>query len=917
MTAQISRRSLLAGGAAAAGVAAAGLCGVPFATRAAANVDESSPVVYKTATGKDLLLHRWEPEGSGARPSIVFFHGGGWRIGNWTQFEWLAQYFASRGMRAFSVEYRTEGPVPASEDAVDALNHVITHADELGVDPHRLVAAGASAGGHLAAATAFLTLPNTQAGVRPAALALLNPVTDTTGRFPAGYGRQLFDDAAHARSYSPVHHITSGGPPTLILHGTGDEVVHVDNSAQFIAAMREVGNEAELVTFDGQPHGFTNVRPLIHNPYGFEGARQLDRFLCELGFLDGHQDVRPEPGQLLSNGDFTRGLHGWSTGTGTSVRIASGTARIDQDDAAGGLSCDVTDALRARGRGAYLMGARVSDASAPVELALVVTDSAKGDTRSFPLGPVPGASSDGRIAGTREITWEGRLESARLVAKALDGGTFDLEDVTLEFLPATVMRYSMADAASGTLTDGSGFGHDVSATALTTVADGVEGVAASFDGEGSWARLKQLGRAAIPGIGIHLWLRPDAPTGQQQVILDGGDGDAPWLSLDPVGRLGTALGDAPLSDTSPLPTGEWTQVHLTLDQHEVRLSIADRVVSTSGRSTLQPGIVTLGRPVDLSQGRSGFRGDIDEVEVDDFPAPAPLVTSGITVRAAVGDLLLPGGRATAAIRALNGLDDAIRDIELSLTPPSGWASEAVPDLPRLIEAGSTAESSWSLAVPETAEPGVHTGALTLAYATGGQTARHTLQIAFTVPEVAASLPAAFTNVATSDEAGTVIGAFTDRGHSYSREALAEAGLAPGASVTGAGLTFTWPDTRLGEPDNVALGGEYVRLSGHAHALAFLGASAYSTYTASGEVFYTDGGSAPFDLTLPNWRAMNSPAGSELVASTPSTMRRGEPEEALGNIFATAIPLDPDRQLLAVRLPANERMHVFAMAAGSP
>src|SRR4029450_7368879 len=96
----------------------------------------------------------WKP--TDARPAIVFFFGGAWTRGSVEQFSRQAADFATRGMVGIRVGCRIASkhhpePDAAVEAGRTALRWVRGHANELGIDPNRIVAAGGSAGGHLAA----------------------------------------------------------------------------------------------------------------------------------------------------------------------------------------------------------------------------------------------------------------------------------------------------------------------------------------------------------------------------------------------------------------------------------------------------------------------------------------------------------------------------------------------------------------------------------------------------------------------------------------------------------------------------------------------------------------------------------------------------------------------------------------------
>ena len=95
------------------------------------------------------------------RAAIVFFFGGGWKGGTTRQFARQATYLAGRGMIAAIADYRVQSrhgvtPDVCVEDAKSAVRWLRQHANELCIDPARLVGSGGSAGAHLAACTALV-----------------------------------------------------------------------------------------------------------------------------------------------------------------------------------------------------------------------------------------------------------------------------------------------------------------------------------------------------------------------------------------------------------------------------------------------------------------------------------------------------------------------------------------------------------------------------------------------------------------------------------------------------------------------------------------------------------------------------------------------------------------------------------------
>lgn len=230
-----------------------------------------------------------EPASGGAAPVIVFFFGGGWNGGSPSQFFPQASHFAARGMIAISAEYRTRTshgttPFESVEDGMSAVRWIRSHAADLGIDPDRLVAAGGSAGGQIAAAAAMLhglDEPHEDLGVsrRPDALVLFNPVIDNG---PGGYGFERI--GARYVDFSPLHNVDSTAPPTLVLLGTEDHLVPVSTARRFQQAMMQAGVRSDLRLFEGQGHGFFNYRD-GENPLYERTLWAADEFLQSLGYL--------------------------------------------------------------------------------------------------------------------------------------------------------------------------------------------------------------------------------------------------------------------------------------------------------------------------------------------------------------------------------------------------------------------------------------------------------------------------------------------------------------------------------------------------------------------------------------------------------------------------------------------------------
>jgi acetyl esterase len=207
-------------------------------------------------------------------PVLVYYHGGGWVIGDLETHDTLCRELANgAGCAVVAVDYRLapERRFPAAaDDCLAATYWIARHAAELGLDATRLAVGGDSAGGNLAA---VMTLAARDAGDLPIAFQLLiYPATDMRAVAPShtsnGEGYLLTRDTiAYFRGHyidaplyedwraSPLLHADlSKLPPALVLTAGFDPLR--DEGAQYAQALTAAGNRASYVCFERQVHGF-------------------------------------------------------------------------------------------------------------------------------------------------------------------------------------------------------------------------------------------------------------------------------------------------------------------------------------------------------------------------------------------------------------------------------------------------------------------------------------------------------------------------------------------------------------------------------------------------------------------------------------------------------------------------------------
>lgn len=241
--------------------------------------------------GNRLRVRLYKPFGVGLQPLpvILYFHGGGWTIGSLEAYDAPLRFFCARtGCAVLAVDYRLapEHKFPAAvDDAVAALRWLTTQAAGLGLDPARIVVAGDSAGGTLAAVVSQLTRGEAQP---PCLQWLIYPCTDLSGTAPShqscGAGFLLTrEDMAWCRGHYLVHpeedadprasplrqSDLSGLPPALVFTAGFDPLR--DEGKQYADRLSQAGTKVVYREFDSLIHGFIGMRGALQ-----AAARAMD-----------------------------------------------------------------------------------------------------------------------------------------------------------------------------------------------------------------------------------------------------------------------------------------------------------------------------------------------------------------------------------------------------------------------------------------------------------------------------------------------------------------------------------------------------------------------------------------------------------------------------------------------------------------
>lgn len=252
--------------------------------------------VYARLGGQDLKLDVYAPpfrkDTDRRPPCLVVIHGGGWDSGDNTQLTEWNHRWAGRGWVVAALNYRLapSHPWPAQrEDVLAAIAWLKSQAGQLGLDPHRMVVLGRSAGGQIATAVAF--------GARdPDIRGVISLYAPHDMKFAWGVSRE--DDALNSiklmRQYfggppdTPerlaLYDSASGqllaradSPPALLIHGYPDTLVWYRHSRRLAARLQELGVPCTHIELPWATHAFD------FNPEG-PGGQVADGAIAE--FLD-------------------------------------------------------------------------------------------------------------------------------------------------------------------------------------------------------------------------------------------------------------------------------------------------------------------------------------------------------------------------------------------------------------------------------------------------------------------------------------------------------------------------------------------------------------------------------------------------------------------------------------------------------
>jgi acetyl esterase/lipase len=259
-------------------------------------VTEQKNIEYGKVGNRSLQLDLYTPEKiSKPVPGLIFIHGGGWDGGSRDVYKPYTVSYAKKGYVAATISYRLSGEAPfpaAVEDAKCAVRWLRANAAKYHVDPKKIAVIGGSAGGHLSLMVGYSSdVPELEGnGGNPKVSSRVQAVVDFYGPYDlttefarkAGVvkkflGGKTYDEAPELyKQASPMTYLTKNDPPTLILHGTIDDVVPIEQSDRLAARLKALGIPVVYDRLEGWPHTM-DAAEIVHQRCQYF----MDRFFAK------------------------------------------------------------------------------------------------------------------------------------------------------------------------------------------------------------------------------------------------------------------------------------------------------------------------------------------------------------------------------------------------------------------------------------------------------------------------------------------------------------------------------------------------------------------------------------------------------------------------------------------------------------
>jgi acetyl esterase/lipase len=211
-------------------------------------------------------LDIFSPERASQAPFVLFVHGGGWAVGDKSQYAAVGVRLARAGFVVAIVNYRLSPPAlhPAhAEDVARAVAWCYRQAPYYGADSKRFYVIGHSSGAHLAALVALDPTYLAAEGLDSSVIRRLVGIAGVGYDLNESYATPLItpfltpvfgSDCTRWALAAPMRHVTSAAPASLLIHGLNDTDAPPASTQVFAKTLQEAGVTAELVLLPGENH---------------------------------------------------------------------------------------------------------------------------------------------------------------------------------------------------------------------------------------------------------------------------------------------------------------------------------------------------------------------------------------------------------------------------------------------------------------------------------------------------------------------------------------------------------------------------------------------------------------------------------------------------------------------------------------
>ena len=257
-------------------------------------VKQIQELVYKKTKTRELHLDAYFKKGKALNPAVVLIHGGGWKSGNKSQLQFLAQEIASKGYSCFAVEYRLspEAIYPAAIfDVKEAIKYIKTNAIKFTADASRVAILGCSSGGQMAALigttnenvefedqkSEFNLNANVQAIIDMDGILAFKHPESQEGKVAGEWLGGTFEEIPEIwNQASALNHVNKNTPPILFINS--DMVRFHAGRADMIAILKQNGIYNKIIELPNAPHSFWFFHPWFEKIV-IDTTNFLDRIL--------------------------------------------------------------------------------------------------------------------------------------------------------------------------------------------------------------------------------------------------------------------------------------------------------------------------------------------------------------------------------------------------------------------------------------------------------------------------------------------------------------------------------------------------------------------------------------------------------------------------------------------------------------